>query len=281
MKKYIFGLMAVAAAMFMTSCSADEGTEPGNDSKAYVMTNTYSVAPPLDADADFKVRVSTNSATESAYILLEKHADYSKHIAELGQEGYNDFVVKNGGLVKGVKGQSEVDTLFYGLKGDYMATVVAVNAKGQAQAADSVSFTGITWNKVCDGKYYFCEKIAEIMGKESADCELDVDANNPSSYRIKNVYGQGYNVKFKKAKSGSTDEQGNAFNYILVPKFSTGLTYKTLGTVYMTDAYSLTGSTDYLDNGIYADNSLFICTVYSVSAGNLSVLKYDKFVPNN
>ena len=28
--------MAVAAAMFMTSCSADEGTEPGNDSKAYV-----------------------------------------------------------------------------------------------------------------------------------------------------------------------------------------------------------------------------------------------------
>ena len=82
--------MAVAAAMFMTSCSADEGTEPGGDSKAYVMTNTYSVAPPLDADADFKVRVSTNSATESAYILLEKHADYSKHIAEMGKDADND-----------------------------------------------------------------------------------------------------------------------------------------------------------------------------------------------
>lgn len=38
--------MAVAAAMFMASCSADEGTEPGGDSKAYVMTNTYSVALP-------------------------------------------------------------------------------------------------------------------------------------------------------------------------------------------------------------------------------------------
>lgn len=273
--------MAVAAAMFMTSCSADEGTEPGGDSKAYVLTNTYSVAPPLDADADFKVRVSTNSATESAYILLEKHADYSKHIAELGQEGYNDFVVKNGGLVKGVKGQSEVDTLFYGLKGEYMATVVAVNAKGQAQAADSVSFNGIIWNKVCDGKYYFNADIAPIVGKESADCELDVDANNPSSYRIKNVYGQGYNLKFKKAKNGSTDKEGNAFNYIVVPKFSTGLTYKTLGTVYMTDAYTLTGSADYLKNGIYADNSLFICTVYSVSAGNFSVLKNETFVPNN
>lgn len=49
----------------------------------------------------------------------------------------------------------------------------------------------------------------------------------------------------------------------------------------MTDAYSLTGSTDYLDNGIYADNSLFICTVYSASAVNFSVLKKDKFVPNN
>ena len=281
MKKYIFGLMAVAAAMFMTSCSADEGTEPGNDSKAYVVTNTYSVAPPLDADADFKVRVSTNSATESAYILLEKHADYSKHIAELGQEGYNDFVVKNGGLVKGVKGQSEVDTLFYGLKGEYMATVVAVNAKGQAQAADSVSFNGIIWNKVCDGKYKFCAKIAGIMGKESVDCELDVDANNPSSYRIKNVYGQGYNLKFKKAKNGSTDKEGNAFNYIVVPKFSTGLTYKTLGTVYMTDAYTLTSSADYLANGIYADNSLFISTVYFVSAGNISVLENETFVPNH
>lgn len=281
MKKYIFGLMAVAAAMFMTSCSADEGTEPGNDSKAYVMTNTYSVAPPLDADADFKVRVSTNSATESAYILLEKHADYSKHIAELGQEGYNDFVVKNGGVVKGVKGQSEVDTLFYGLKGKYMATVVAVNAKGQVQAADSVSFTGITWNKVCDGKYYFSEKIAEIMGKESVDCELDVDANNPSSYRIKNVYGKGYNVKFKKATLQGTDEEGKTFNYILVPKFSTGLTYKTLGTLYMTDAYSLTSNQGLLDNGIYANNSIFIYAVYSVSAGNVSVQKYDEFVPNN
>lgn len=273
--------MAVAAAMFMTSCSADEGTEPGNDSKAYVVTNTYSVAPPLDADADFKVRVSTNSATESAYILLEKHADYSKHIAELGQEGYNDFVVKNGGLVKGVKGQSEVDTLFYGLKGEYMATVVAVNAKGQAQAADSVSFTGITWNKVCGGKYKFCSVIADIMGKESVDCELDVDANNPSSYRIKDVYGKGYNVKFRKAKIGSTDEQGNAFNYIVVPKFSTGLTYKTLGTLYMSDAYSFTGSEDYLDNGIYADNSLFIYAVYSVSKGAISQPEYDEFVPNN
>ena len=49
----------------------------------------------------------------------------------------------------------------------------------------------------------------------------------------------------------------------------------------MTEAYSVTGSTDYLDNGIYADNSLFICTVYSVAAGNISELKYDKFVPNN
>lgn len=273
--------MAVAAAMFMASCSADEGTEPGGDSKAYVMTNTYSVTPPLDADADFKVRVSTNSATESAYILLEKHADYSKHIAEMGKDAYNDYVVKNGGVVKGVKGQSEVDTLFYGLKGKYMATVVAVNAKGQVQAADSVSFTGITWNKVCDGKYYFSEKIAEIMGKESADCELDVDANNPSSYRIKNVYGKGYNVKFKKATLQGTDEEGKTFNYILVPKFSTGLTYKTLGTLYMTDAYSLTSNQGLLDNGIYANNSIFIYAVYSVSAGNVSVQKYDEFVPNN
>ena len=280
MKKYIFGMMAAFAAVLMTSCSADEGTEPGGDSKAYVQTNTYSVAPPLDADADFLVRMSTNNATKGAYILLEKHEDYSKHVAELGQDGYSDYVVKNGGEVKGVAGRSEVDTTFYGLKGEYMATVVAVGSNGQAQATDSVSFTGITWNKVCDGKYYFNEDIAQFLGKKSADCELDVDANNPQSYRIKNVYGQGYNLKFRKYRSGSTDEDGNAFNYIDVPKFSTGLTYGKYGTLYMTDAYTFTGSADYMDNGIYADNSLFICTVYYVSVGNVSVLKYDQFVPN-
>ena len=60
MRKYIFGMMAAFAAVLMTSCSADEGTEPGGDTKAYVQTNTYSAAPPLDADADFLVRVSTN-----------------------------------------------------------------------------------------------------------------------------------------------------------------------------------------------------------------------------
>lgn len=83
-------------------------------------------------------------------------------------------------------------------------------------------------------------------------------------------------MKFRKAKSGSTDEEGNAFNYIVVPKFSTGLTYKTYGTVYMADAY-----TNY--SADYPDNSLFICTVYSVAADNISVseLEYDEFVPNN
>ena len=56
---------------------------------------------------------------------------------------------------------------------------------------------------------------------------------------------------------------------------------KTLGTLYMTDAYSLTSNQGLLDNGIYANNSIFIYAVYSVSAGNVSVQKYDEFVPNN
>ena len=49
----------------------------------------------------------------------------------------------------------------------------------------------------------------------------------------------------------------------------------------MTDAYSLTSNQGLLDNGIYANNSIFIYAVYSVSAGNVSVQKYDEFVPNN
>ena len=283
MKKYIFGMMAAAAAVLMTSCSADEGTTPGGDSKAYVQVNTYTAQPPLDGDADFQVRVSTNSATKAAYVLLEKHADYSKHVAELGKDGYNDYVVKNGEAVEGVSGQSEKNLLYKGLKGGYMATVVAVGNNNLVQAADSASFNGITWNKVCTGSYHFDTKNAAALGLDPTvtDCELDVDAADASSYRITNVFGAGYHLKFKRYKSGGTDDAGNAFNYITVPKFNTGRTYGNYGNIYMCDAYTLTGSADYLDNGIYADNSLFICTVYSVSAGNIAVLNYDEFVPYN
>ena len=238
MRKYIFGMMAAFAAVLMTSCSADEGTEPGGDTKAYVQTNTYNVAPPLDADADFLVRVSTNSAVKGAYILLEKHDDYSKHIAEMGKDAYNDYVVKNGGVVKGVAGRSEVDTTFYGLKGEYMATVVAVGNNGQAQAADSVSFTGIAWNKVCDGTFTFGPEAQQLFGLTSVVTELDQDADDTAQYRIKNVFGTGYNIKFRRYSLTYKDEEDGEYKVCLVPGQATPFSSKQYGRVFFADAYT-------------------------------------------
>ena len=253
-------MMAAFAAVLMTSCSADEGTEPGGDTKAYVQTNTYNVAPPLDADADFLVRVSTNSAVKGAYILLEKHDDYSKHIAEMGKDAYNDYVVKNGGVVKGVAGRSEVDTTFYGLKGEYMATVVAVGNNGLAQAADSVSFTGIAWNKVCDGTFTFGPEAQQLFGLTSVVTELDQDADDTAQYRIKNVFGTGYNIKFRRYSLTYKDEEDGEYKVCLVPGQATPFSSKQYGRVFFADAYTYQVANP--EGGYFPNNKVKLNLVY-------------------
>ena len=271
--------MAAFAAVLMTSCSADEGTEPGGDTKAYVQTNTYAVAAPLDADADFLVRVSTNSAVKGAYILLEKHDDYSKHIAEMGKDAYNDYVVKNGGVVKGVAGRSEVDTTFYGLKGEYMATVVAVGNNGQAQAADSVSFTGIAWNKVCDGTLTFGPTAQQLFNKTSVDVELDQNADNAAQYRLKGVFGAGYNIKFRRYSLTYEDEEDGEYNVCLVPGQATPYTYGNYGTVYFADGYTYQVADP--EGGYFPSNKVKLNLVYYVSAGQLTNPDMVVFTPAN
>lgn len=64
MKKYIYGLfMALVSVAMFTACSADEGTEPGNDSKVNVVLYQYTATTPNDPDVDTQLRIATNSAT--------------------------------------------------------------------------------------------------------------------------------------------------------------------------------------------------------------------------
>lgn len=91
MKKYIYGLFfaLISVAMF-TACSADEGTDEGNDSKAKVTLYQYVASAPNDPDVDTQLRISTNSATQEVYLLAEKTENYNAHIKEMGEDGYNN-----------------------------------------------------------------------------------------------------------------------------------------------------------------------------------------------
>ena len=57
MKKYIYGLFfaLISVAMF-TACSADEGTDEGNDGSARVTLYNYTAEQPYDADCDAYIR---------------------------------------------------------------------------------------------------------------------------------------------------------------------------------------------------------------------------------
>ena len=94
MKKYIYGLFfaLVSVAMF-TACSEDEGSDIGSDSQAKATLYQYTATEPNDADIDTQIRIATNSATQSAYLLVEKTADYESRLTQLGEEGYKDYVL--------------------------------------------------------------------------------------------------------------------------------------------------------------------------------------------
>lgn len=97
MKKYIYGLFfALVSVVMLTACSEDEGSDIGSDSQAKATLYQYTATEPNDADIDTQIRIATNSATQSAYLLVEKTADYENRLTQLGEEGYKDYVIEKG-----------------------------------------------------------------------------------------------------------------------------------------------------------------------------------------
>ena len=280
MKKYIYGLFfaLVSVAMF-TACSADEGTDPGNDSKAMVTLYQYTVSKPYDADADTEVRIVTNSATTEAYSLVEAKSAYDSHITELGTDGYNEYVVKNGEKVDNVSGFSTVDKYFTGLSGDVVITVVAVG--NGTKSSKSVSFKALAWETVATGTYYFgASSIQNVFGAASTETTLQKCSNEDGLYRFVDLYGQGYNLKFTLTGATGSDEYGS-YSICHVAAQSTGLQYGTYGDLGVRDVATWQNSDDYLENNVmYDSNNVVLWNQYYVSAGNTGY-GYDQFVPNN
>lgn len=273
MKKYIYNLFAGVMVMALFSaCTEDMGTTPGNDSQATVTLYKYAAEAPYDGDCDVMVRVAANSATTEAYALAEPKADKEKRIAELGSDGYNNYVVEHGEKLSDIKGASIQDKVFTSLKGENVITVVAVGG-GNKKAAE-VEFTGITWTTVATGTYKFATANIQKIYAESIETSLQYCDTEPSAYRFKNLFGDGKHLKF----TATSAKYSDGATVCRVAPQETPLTFGSYGSVFVRDVATWQNDDSVLDCALYDNGYVYLWVQYYVSAGNLGY-GYDEFNP--
>lgn len=288
MKKYIESLLLLCVAAFtLTACSEDEGTNPGGDGNPNVVVYQYAPGQPYNADNDVTLRFATNNKVEAVYYLSEPEADYNTHISEMGEAGYNDYVVENGTQVEGIEGQSNVDVTLTDMMGTYYITAVAVS--GNQKKAYTTTFTGLAWEDVVSGTYIFNAQpvSGSALGLPNTVTTLQVCTTDETLYRFKDLFGEGYSMKINLMGIQGEDANG-PYEFFRVPEMETPLS------VRLTDGNSYTVSVEDIgywqgdesfvtaggfESGMYEDGYCFVCVAYTVSAGTL-VYGYDYFIPN-
>lgn len=284
MKKYIYSLFAVlfVSAAFM-SCTEEEGTEPGNDSAPSIIVYQYATSRPNNPDNDVLVRFAANNKTEAAYYLVEKTEEKEARLSSLGEEGYKDYVVSNGTKINGISGASNADVTITDLYGAYTISAVAVG--GNAKSMSETTFTGLDWEDVVTGTYYYraLKNLISYLGLTSSSTVLQVCKTDATLYRLKDVFGTGYSLKLNLIDYQGSDDDGE-YQFFRVPVTETPFTYGNYGAVSLRDIGYWQGSDSYVtdygyESGMYSDYSCFLCVQYFVSAGHLGY-GYDYFIPD-
>lgn len=283
MKRYINSLFAVALATvaLTTSCTEEEGTEPGNDSQPSVIVYQYAASRPNNPDNDIVLRFATNNKTNEAYYLVEKTEEKEAHVASMGAEGYMDYVVSNGQKIDGASGESNVDVTITDLYGAYTITAVAVS--GSKKTSSESTFTGLAWEDVATGTYQFgaSANLINALGLTTAPTTLQVCTTDNTLYRFEDVFGKGYSLKIRLIDQTGKDDDGE-YRYFRIPVAETSFTYGNYGAVSVRDVGYWQGSDAWVtdngyESGMYADHSCFLCIQYFVSAGNIGY-GYDYFI---
>lgn len=288
MKKYIESLLLLCVAAFtLTACSEDEGTNPGGDGNPNVVVYQYAPGQPYNADNDVTLRFATNNKVEAVYYLSEPEADYNTHISEMGEAGYNDYVVENGTQVEGIEGASNVDVTLTDMMGTYYITAVAV--AGNQKKAYTTTFTGLAWEDVVNGTYIFNAQpvSGSAIGLPNTPTTLQVCTTDPTLYRFENLFGEGYSMKINMLDLQGQDESGT-YRFFRVPEMATPYSIKltdgnsyqlsVMDIGYFQNDESFVTAGGY-ESGMYEDGYCFVMVAYTVSAGYLCY-GYDYFVPN-
>lgn len=281
-KRYIYSLFAVLfVSATLTSCTEEEGTDPGTDSVPSIIIYQYAASRPNNPDNDIVVRFAANNKTSEAYYLVEKTAEKETHVSSMGEEGYKDYVISNGVRIDGISGASNADVTITDLYGAYTITAVAVS--GNVKSASEASFTGLEWNDVASGIYYFgaSTNLINALGLISTPTVLQVCTTDADLYRFKDVFGTGYSLKINLIDYRGSDESGE-YQFFRIPVAETSFTYGNYGAVGVRDVGYWQGSDAWVtdngyESGMYADHSCFLCIQYFVSAGNIGY-GYDRFV---
>ena len=290
MKKYIYkSLIIFGVTILLASCTANEGTEPGNNETPSVVIYQYKPGESYNEDNDITLRFATNSATSEVYYLSEKSSDKEKKISEMGEMGYTDYVIEQGIKLEGVNGASNVDVTLTGMFGEYTITAVAVNSS--QKISSQTVFTGLEWEDVVSGNYIFASQTADgkgvaaknITGVDSNPVILQVCTTDETLYRFKDVYGTDKNLKINLIDYYGTDNNGD-YQFFRVPNTKTPYTYGNFGEVSVCDIGYWQGDESFVtqsgyESGMYTDKTCFIFVAYQVSAGALGY-GFDYFIPN-
>lgn len=279
--RYFHGFVMALCAFGVASCVAEEGAVPGNDPAPAVTIFTYVPELPYNADNDISLRFATNAQTTEAYYLAERTADKEARVSSVGEDGYMDYVVSNGKRLDGISGESVADVVLTDLMGDWTITAVAVGNGGKNSGA--VSFTGLEWQDIASGTYYF-GAVAFTADFDPRPTVLQKCTTDETLYRFKDVFAEGYSLKINILPGYSATDADGTYRFFRIAAQSTPYTYGSYGNVFIRDVGYWQGNDAFIteggyESGMYEDGYCFICAQYYVSAGSLGY-GYDEFVPN-
>ena len=270
MKKYI-SLIAVAASLVLVGCTAEEGTEPGNDGAPRVVVYSYNPGGEYNPDNDVAIRITANNEVDELYYIVEPAAAYEENLSSKGEAGYADYVVSNGTKVELVEnefdGVKTFDTILTDIKGENK--IVAVGISGKKYGLGNTTFVGLSWTVLATGTY--SSELLAKLGIGAFEATLQQCDQDPTRFRFPDLLVEGYHRVFTLTGKEQEDADGDKFFNVLVANQEIGLTYGNYGMISARDVATWQNNTNYLVyNVFYPDyNYVIIWTQYNVTAGNL------------
>ena len=271
MRKIIY--MSVASLMLTTmfvACEEEEGTAPGNDSEPIVTIYSFAPESTYNSDNDLKVRVAANNKASEIYYLAELTSSVDAYISANGASAYYEKVISEGTKVN-VAPTEVGDVYVTDMFGQNTITFVASN--GSKKNAATLLFYGYTWNTVSKGTYTYSAKAASRLGVESAATELQVNADDATSYRFKDLWGTGSHMYLSTTEYTDEDEDG-VYTFMRVPSQTTPYEFGSYGAINVRDIAEWQGDDSYVTSALgsvlYSDGSYaYIVVQYFVSDGSL------------
>lgn len=277
MKKYIYSIFSLAMVIFaFSSCSYDDGVERGGDKNPHVTLYNYAVSLPLQSDNDTHVRVCCNDLVNEVYYMSMSEAEFeglseSAAIDKVKNEGKKAELtadIQNGGSFAEFDVVGMVDA----------CRIACVGVSGGNNILSSIKFFGLKFEDVCSGTYTFNGKLSTLTG--SVTTTLQKCTNQKGIYRFKDLYGEGYHLKFY-AAGRDTDKDGVEYTVVYTPENATPFTFSSYGAVSTRDVYTWqSNNADYLNGEFYDDGYVALWMQYYVSAGSLGYA-WEEFVPED